>query len=71
MLGYGIVEEKFVSNEPLWPRERDEGEVLWPYRLKIKIEKLFERPKPRPKGMLVAFGINVLSEDVLAEAIRE
>jgi len=28
VLGYGIVEEKFVSNEPLWPRERDEGKAL-------------------------------------------
>jgi hypothetical protein len=33
-------------------REREEGRVIWPYRLKIKAEKVFERPKPRSKGAL-------------------
>ena len=54
--------EKFVSDKPLWPEERRRGEAIWKYRFKLKIEKLFEPPKKRPKGMLVAFAINKLDE---------
>ncbi|MEM3943562.1 MAG: hypothetical protein QXO02_05715 [Thermofilaceae archaeon] len=67
VIGYGVVEGKFVSKEPLWPREQQEGKTLWPYRFKIRIEKVFKDPKPRPKGMLVAFAINKLSEELFRE----
>jgi hypothetical protein len=70
VIGYGIVEGKFESSEPLWPREREEGKAVWPYRLKIRVEKVFEKPKPRPKGMLVAFAINKLGEEAFKE-LRE
>jgi len=63
VIGYGVVEGKFESGEPLWPREREEGRALWPYRIRIKVERVFEKPKPRPKDMLVAFAINKLSEE--------
>ena len=67
VIGYGVVEGKFVSQEPLWPRERQEGRVIWPYRLKIRVERVFEKPRPRPSGMLVAFAINKLSEEAYSE----
>ncbi|MEM3944041.1 MAG: EVE domain-containing protein [Thermofilaceae archaeon] len=67
VIGYGTVEDKFVSEEPLWPEEKQKGRALWPYRLKIRVEKVFENPKPRPKGMLVAFAINKLSEELFKE----
>jgi len=67
VIGYGVVEGKFVSEEPLWPREQQVGKILWPYRLKIRIEKVFKDPKPRPKGMLVAFAINKLNEELFRE----
>jgi len=70
VIGYGTVEGKFESSEPLWPKEKEEGKVIWPYRLKIKVEKVFEKPKPRPKNMLVAFAINKLSEEVFNELTR-
>jgi predicted RNA-binding protein len=69
VIGYGIVEGKFESGEPLWQKEREEGRVIWPYRLKIRVEKVFEKPKPRPKGMLVAFAINKLSEETFRELL--
>ena len=67
VIGYGTVEGKFESDEPLWPEEKAEGKVIWPYRLKIKAEKVFEKPKPRPKNMLVAFAINKLNEEAFRE----
>jgi predicted RNA-binding protein len=69
IIGYGVIEGKFESSEPLWPREKEEGKVIWPYRLKIKVEKVFEKPKPRPKGMLVAFAINKLRQEALKELL--
>ncbi|MEM1690408.1 MAG: hypothetical protein QXG48_01735 [Thermofilaceae archaeon] len=70
VIGYGAVEGKFVSEEPLWPREQQEGKILWPYRLKIRVERVFKDPKPRPKGMLVAFAINKLNEELFRELTK-
>jgi len=69
VIGYGVVEGKFESGEHLRSRERKEGKAVWPYRLKIRVEKVFEMPKPRPKGMLVAFAINKLSEEAFKELL--
>ncbi|MEZ0345922.1 MAG: EVE domain-containing protein [Infirmifilum sp.] len=71
VIGYGVVEEKFVDEKPLWPREKQEGRAIWPYRLRIRVEKLFPKPKPRPEGMLVAFAINKLSESQLDALTRD
>jgi len=49
---YATVEDKFESSEPLWPKEKEQSRAIWPYRIKIRVEKVFEKPKPRPKGML-------------------
>jgi len=67
VLGYGIVTEKFESAEPLWPEELKTRTVIWPLRLRIRVVAIFEPPKPRPKGMLVAFPINKLDEGVFKE----
>ncbi|MDW8003358.1 MAG: EVE domain-containing protein [Thermofilaceae archaeon] len=64
IIGYGIVEEKFVNQELIWPREKQEGKPLWPYRFKIRVEEVFDNPKPKPKGMFVAFAINKLGEEI-------
>ena len=71
VLGYGTVLEKFESREPLWPEEVREGRALWPYRMRIRVERVFDPPKPRPRNMLVAFAINVLDEETFREAIGE
>ena len=63
ILGYGIVLEKFVDHSPLWPEEVKQGKAIWPYRMRIKVKKLFSKPKPRPKNMLVRLGINKLDEE--------
>ncbi|PLJ77129.1 MAG: hypothetical protein B7L53_07960 [Thermofilum sp. NZ13] len=70
VLGYGTVREKFESAEPLWPEELKAGAVIWPLRLRIQVAETFQPPKPRPKGMLVAFPINKLSEGVFRELAR-
>ncbi|MEM4847168.1 MAG: EVE domain-containing protein [Thermosphaera sp.] len=62
VIGYGVVEGKFASEEPLWPKEEREGKTLWPYRFKIRIEKVFKRSKLRLKGILLTFALNKLSE---------
>ena len=67
VIGYGTVESKFESSEPLWPKEKEQGKAIWPYRIKIKVEKVFEKPKPRPKNMLVAFAINKLNEEAFRD----
>jgi len=71
VIGYGVVESKFESDEPLWPEEREVGKVLWPYRLKIKVGKVFEKPRARPKNMLVAFAINKLGEETFRELLGQ
>jgi len=35
------------------------------------VEKVFEKPKPRPKNMLVAFAINKPSEEAFNERARK
>ena len=69
VLGYGVVVEKFESREPLWPEEVRQGRALWPYRIRIRVGEIFNPPKSRPKGMLVAFAINKLKEETFREAI--
>jgi len=44
VIGYGTVESKFESGELLWPKEKEEGKVIWPYRIKIRVEKVRARP---------------------------
>ena len=55
VLGYGVVVEKFESRGP--------------YRIRIRVGEIFNPPKSRPKGMLVAFAINKLKEETFREAI--
>ena len=43
VIGYGVVEGKFESGEHLRSRERKEGKAVWPYRLKIRVEKVLAR----------------------------
>lgn len=38
VIGYGIVRTKFRQYEPLWPREVNEGKVIWPYRFEFDVE---------------------------------
>ena len=52
VLGYGTVEVKFESRE-----------LLWPLRLKIRVEKVFREPKRKPAKMLVGFPINKLDPE--------
>jgi len=70
VLGYGTVREKSESAEPLWPEELKAGAAIWPLRLRIQVVETFQPPKPKLKGMLVAFPINKLSEEVLREISR-
>uniref|UniRef100_A0A7C1GAI1 EVE domain-containing protein n=1 Tax=Thermofilum adornatum TaxID=1365176 RepID=A0A7C1GAI1_9CREN len=63
ILGTGTVECKFESKELLFPEEREEGELKWPFRLKIRVEKVFEDSKERPGNMLVTLSINELDSE--------
>jgi len=38
VIGYGIVRTKFKQDKPLWPREVEEGKVIWPYRFEFDVE---------------------------------
>ena len=67
VLGYGTVEGEFESREPLWPKEKERGEPIWPLRLKIRVEKVFREPKKKPDKMLVGFPINKLDLDTFLE----
>jgi predicted RNA-binding protein len=69
VIGYGVVEGKFEGDEPLWPEEREVGKVIWPYRLKFRVVEIFDRPRPRPKNMLVALAINKLEEETFRELL--
>lgn len=64
VVGYGVVREKFESSEPLWPEELKSGRAIWPLRFRIDVLGVFDPPKPKPRGMLVAFPINTLDESV-------
>ena len=71
ILGYGKVVEKYVDHTPLWPEEVKEGKAKWPYRLKIEVIKVFEKPKPKPEGVFVAFAINKLSQEAFKRIAEE
>lgn len=71
IIGYGIVVKKFIGKRLIWPREKQEGKPIWPYRFKICVEKVFDKPKPKPKGMLIAFGINKLVKRNLPRTAQE
>jgi hypothetical protein len=71
ILGYGTVECKYESKELLFPDEREEGELKWPFRLKIRVEKVFEDPKERPDKMLVSFSINELDPETFRKVAEE
>jgi hypothetical protein len=70
ILGYGTITEKYIGDDPLWPLEKREDAVLWPYRFKLKVEKIFDKPKRRPSGVFAAFAINKLSEKKFKEIIN-
>ena len=38
VIGYGVVKTKFRQDKPLWPREIEEGKVIWPYRFEFDVE---------------------------------
>jgi predicted RNA-binding protein len=38
VIGYGVVRTKFRQDKPLWPREVEEGRVIWPYRFEFDVE---------------------------------
>lgn len=42
-------------------------EPLWPYRLKIRVEEVCDKPKHGSKSMLVTFAINKLSKNDFRE----
>jgi hypothetical protein len=70
VIGYGVRGGQVREQaNPCGPGKRRRGRPIWPYRLKIRVEKVFEKPKPRPKGMLVAFAINKLSEEAFRELL--
>jgi len=67
IIGYGTILEKYVDDTPLWPQEKKQRKAIWPYRLKIKTEKTYTNPKPKPKNLLVAFAINKLPKELYEE----
>lgn len=38
IIGYGVVKTKFKQDKPLWPKEVNEGRVIWPYRFEFDVE---------------------------------
>lgn len=38
VIGYGVVKTKFKQDRPLWPKEVNEGRVIWPYRFEFDVE---------------------------------
>lgn len=38
LIGYGSVRTKFRQNQPLWPRELQEGKIIWPLRFEFDVE---------------------------------
>ncbi len=42
VIGVGRVLEKFEGKEPLWPREVEEGRVIWKYR--VRFETVYSLP---------------------------
>lgn len=71
VLGYGVVEYKFTSDELLWPDEVRERKAIWPYRLRIRVVRVFDQPRPRLRKMPVAFAINKLDEGAFREVAGE
>jgi len=38
IIGYGIVQTKFIQDKPLWPQELNKHEVVWPLRFEFDVE---------------------------------
>ena len=45
VIGYGVVRSKFKQDKPLWPREVQEGKVIWPYRFEFDVEYCLPQDK--------------------------
>lgn len=45
VIGYGVVRSKFKQDKPLWPREVQEGKVIWPYRFEFDVEYLLPQDR--------------------------
>lgn len=45
VIGYGVVHTKFKQDKPLWPREVQEGKVIWPYRFEFDVEYLLPQDR--------------------------
>jgi hypothetical protein len=45
IFGRGKVIEKFVDNEIYWPKEFEDGKVIYKWRIKIEVEKLKKRAR--------------------------
>lgn len=45
IIGYGVIRTKFKQDKPLWPREVEEGRVIWPYRFEFDVEYCLPQDK--------------------------
>lgn len=45
IIGYGVVRTKFKQDRPLWPKEIEEGRVIWPYRFEFDVEYCLPQDK--------------------------
>lgn len=74
IIGYGIIKEKFESEDFLWPDEKTFERSLWKYRLRFEINQIVEDwddgIEP-PSNMMLNIGRKVIGKDTCDELLKK
>ncbi|NWF77221.1 MAG: EVE domain-containing protein [Chloroflexi bacterium] len=76
VIGYGTVRIKFHQDQPLWPQEIEENEVIWPLRFEFNVERClpFDKwptSKVTSRELFPRGGFQTLSHDIAQELVSK
>jgi predicted RNA-binding protein len=76
IIGYGTVRMKFRQDQPLWPQEIKENEVIWPLRFEFNVERClpldkWQISKITSKELFPRGGFQALSQDIAQKLVSK
>lgn len=75
VIGYGRVRAKFEQEQPLWPREVEEGRAIWPLRFEFDVEyclpvEEWESGRVTHERLAPRRGFGPVDEEVAGEIVQ-
>lgn len=73
IVGFGVIEAKFISNEITWPDELFFNKSIWKYRLSLKITLMADNWNfgiAPPKNIMLNIGRKLISKDLFFDLHR-